>query len=85
MKVTIDEIVQTLVSCGASQLASAIREHGISPPEGMCIVPIEDCPNCDNGGVIRYNGGDMEQCQFCYEMPNSRFNQNEAVIEASKP
>jgi len=40
-KVTIDEIVQTLVSCGASQLASAIREHGIAPPEGYCIVPVE--------------------------------------------
>ena len=30
MKVTVDEIIQTLVSCGASQLASAIREHGIA-------------------------------------------------------
>lgn len=41
MKVTIDEIVQTLVSCGASQLASAIREHGIAPPEGWVLVPVE--------------------------------------------
>ena len=41
MKVTVDEITQTLVSCGASQLASAIREHGIAPPNGYVLVPVE--------------------------------------------
>ena len=43
---------------------------------------IIDCPNCPNIGhymvrVHRWDGKedfDYEQCQFCYEQPNSRFN-----------
>lgn len=44
MKVTIDEIIKTLVTGSARdcrQLAERIKKHGIAPPSGYCIVPIE--------------------------------------------
>ena len=45
----------------------------------------EDCPNCNNMGS--YAGGNEEtgveqiQCQWCYEVPNSKFNLQKALEE----
>ena len=49
-KVTIDEIVYALhiasVNLGGMKpLAERIKAHGIAPPEGMCIVPIDTLKN----------------------------------------
>lgn len=33
----------------------------------------ENCTNCNNIGMIR-TYAEVEQCQFCYENPNSKFN-----------
>ena len=47
-------------------------------------VPVEDCPNCNNDGCIPHQVGEDEweaqQCEFCYEVPWSRFNIN-MIIE----
>jgi len=45
-QVTIDEIIDMLSflarkANGATDLIPRIKKHGIAPPEGMCIVPIE--------------------------------------------
>ena len=45
-------------------------------------VPVEDCPNipngCNNDGCVPYQINEEEweaqQCEFCYEVPWSRFN-----------
>lgn len=52
-------------------------------------VPVEDCPDmgygCTNDGCIPHQIGEDEweaqQCQFCYDVPWSRFNINK-IIEA---
>ena len=33
----------------------------------------EDCPQCDNLGRLMPHG---DPCEWCYRMPNSKFNQN---------
>ena len=44
MKVTVDEIMQALKMDGANfhrnLIAEQIKQHGIAPPDGYCIVPI---------------------------------------------
>ena len=56
---------------------------------------VEDCPNmpngCSNDGCIPHQVGEgeweAEQCEFCYEVPWSRFNINwiiEAYIESTR-
>ena len=46
-------------------------------------VPVEDCPNCNNDGCIPHQVGEDEweaqQCEFCYEVPWSRFNINRII------
>ena len=45
----------------------------------------QDCPNCPNQGwyAVAYTHADgtpdqcQQQCEWCYTMPNSKFNQNE--------
>lgn len=55
----------------------------------------QDCPNCPNLGyytIRKYNfskedGGDeidFEQCQWCYETPNSKFNYARRLTEEEK-
>ena len=54
-------------------------------------VPVEDCPDmvngCCNDGCIPYQINEDEweaqQCEFCYEVPWSRFN-IDRIIEAYK-
>ena len=44
----------------------------------------QDCPNCPNQGwyAVQYTHADgtpdqcQQQCEWCYTMPNSKFNQN---------
>jgi hypothetical protein len=52
--------------------------------QGLVIVPVADCPNCNNDGAYYDNYGQVHQCQWCYEMPHSRFNQKQANPEATK-
>jgi DICT domain-containing protein len=52
--------------------------------QGLVIVPVADCPNCTNDGAYYDNYGQVHQCQWCYEMPHSRFNQKQAMLEAAK-
>lgn len=55
-------------------------------------VPVEDCPNmpngCNNDGCIPHqvseNEWQAQQCQFCYEVPWSRFNINRIIEAHSK-
>jgi len=47
--------------------------------DGHVLVPVINCPHCDNVGWYMvpdtHTGEPMqEQCRFCYETPNSRFN-----------
>ena len=36
---------------------------------------VKACPNCNNSGSYQIMpDGQPEQCQFCYEIPNSVFN-----------
>ncbi len=50
-------------------------------------VPVEDCPNmpngCCNDGCVPYQINEDEweaqQCEFCYEVPWSRFNINRII------
>lgn len=56
--------------------------------EGKVLVPVVDCPDCPNQGwytVGNIDTGDaeQEQCQFCYTIPNSRFN-IEVMIKAAR-
>jgi len=57
----------------------------------------EDCPNCPNQGwyevtgtyINRHTGEpepqqEQEQCQFCYEVKNSRFNIENRIKELEK-
>lgn len=89
-QVTIDEVIRALELLDAWQdnrgkgIAQRVIEHGIAPPDGYVLVPIEDCRNCDNSGVYYDNYGDVCQCQFCDVMPHSRFNQNKAMLSAVK-
>jgi hypothetical protein len=45
--------------------------------KGSGTLEIENCPNCDNVGwyMVPDSEGQptMEQCQWCYTVPNSRF------------
>lgn len=54
------------------------------------VVPVRDCntPDCNNKGWYCVTGfcGEpyQEQCEFCYTVPNSRFNVNELVRAAKE-
>jgi hypothetical protein len=58
----------------------------MTPPvaEGMMLVPITDCPNCNNDGAYHDRYGTVYQCQWCDLVPQSRYNQNKAMIAAAK-
>jgi hypothetical protein len=40
-----------------------------------------DCQACDNSGMIMPDG---EQCQFCYEEENSKYNLAKAIVKSIK-
>lgn len=55
---------------------------------GEVVVPVQDCPDCDNVGYTvqqdpRTGDPELCQCKFCYTTPNSRFNV-EAMLEVAK-
>ena len=47
-----------------------------------------DCPDCDNSGCYATQGKDggpePNQCQWCYESPNSKFNQANREAELTR-
>ena len=56
-QVTIDEIVDALLECKdfpltAIAIGEQLREHGIAPPEDMCIVPIEPTAEMVHAGQL---------------------------------
>ena len=58
------------------ELINRIEAEGIAPPDGMVLVPIEDCDSCGNTGKLSmgYMSG---YCNcHCRRNPVSRFNQN---------
>lgn len=71
-----DEAEYQLIRFGEQAVLARIAE------QGLVIVPVTDCPNCNNDGAYYDNYGQVHQCQWCYEMPHSRFNQKQATVKA---
>lgn len=83
MKATHQEIIDALLNTYIREgLAKRIIEHGIEPPDGMCIVPIYDCTMCGNTGTISRNHTTTltTHCP-CNGFPQSRYNVNKAMLE----
>lgn len=77
-KAALDVVNNTSLGLGVHNATTIYIKHIQALDDALQSDNTDDCPNCNNDGAYYDNYGNVHQCQWCDEMPHSRYNQDKA-------